>query len=363
MNICDYVDLRGDLTFAERPFNEVDNLIFSELSYVEMDDFISEDGEKSMTVSELREAYMTIKNRYEYAFSDPWPLLDRCGRSDRYGKAVVKFFVKRFDSEKQFGFTAATFIFDERTMYVAYRGTDGKLDGWRECFNLSYLMETEGQKEALDYLERVATHTSEDIIVGGHSKGGNFAEYAAMFVDDSIRGRIKAIYTNDGPGFGDAIIESDNYKEILPKTLKIMPESSIVGSLLKGKETVKVIKADGKGPIQHDPFHWRVMANGFEPSDRKPSADFTDETLNLWIEEMNEDERQEFTDAVFDFLYDTGIYDFSDIHKKKIKTAVALTKAQFGMDPDRRKTIRDGIKKLRLAAKRTRKSNRRGGKK
>ena len=78
---------------------------------------------------------------------------------------------------------------------------------------------------------------------------------------------------------------------------------------------------------------------------------------------MNEDERQEFTDAVFDFLYDTGIYDFSDIHKKKIKTAVALTKAQFGMDPDRRKTIRDGIKKLRLAAKRTRKSNRRGGKK
>ncbi len=363
MNILNYVDFRGDIRFDERPFNEVDNLVFSELSYVEMDDFVSTDGEKYMTLSELREAYIGIKDRFDYPFSDPWPLLDRCGRSDRYGDIRVKFFVKKYDTEKMFSFTAATFFIDEKTIYVAFRGTDGNIDGWRECFNLSYLTETEGQKEALDYLEKVASETEQDIIVGGHSKGGNFAEYAAAFASEDVRKRVIAVYTNDGPGFVDSVIDSENYKEILPKTLKIMPESSIVGSLLKGHETVKVIKGDGAGPIQHDPFHWRVLGTEFEPSDRSRSADFTDETLNLWIREMNEDERREFTDAVFGFLYDTGIYDFSNIHKKKLKTAAALTKAQFSMDPDMRKTVKDGIKKLRLAARRTRRSNHKGGKK
>ena len=350
MNILDYVDFRGDLTFAERPFNEVDNLVFSELSYVEMDDFISEDGKSVMTVSELRKAYDGIRDRYDYAFSDPWPLLERCGRSARFGNAEVKFFAKKFDTDKQFRFTAVTFKFDERTIYVAFRGTDGNIDGWRECFNLSYLTETAGQKEALDYLTRVAAETDEDIIVGGHSKGGNFAEYAAAFVDESIRReRIKAVYTNDGPGFGDAVINSEGYKEILPITLKITPEASFVGSLLKGEETKKVIKGDGSGPIQHDPFHWRVMATEFEPSDKKPAAAITEEAFRIWIDNMDENERQEFTEAVFDTLYDTGITDFGDVHKKKLKTVLALSKARRSMDPDKKKTVQQGLKRLRRA--------------
>ena len=351
MNILDYVDFRGDITFCERPFNEVDNLIFSELSYVEMDDFISPDGETSMTLRELREAYLNIKDRFDYAFSDPWPLLDRCGRSDRFGDVRVKFFVKKYDYEKQFRFTAVTFIFEEKTAYVAFRGTDGNIDGWRECFNLSYLTETAGQKEALDYLEMVSDALDPDLIVGGHSKGGNFAVYAASFAREDIRrGRIKAIYSNDGPGFGDNVVDSEGYREILGKTLKITPEASIVGGLLKSLETVKVIKGDGAGPIQHDPFNWRVIGTEFEPSDRKPSADLTVEALSIWIDGMDEDERREFTEAVFEVLYDTGMTDFSDIHKKKLKTAIALTKAQRKMDPEKKKTVKDGLSKLRKAA-------------
>ena len=363
MNILDYVDFRGDILFSERGFNEVDNLVFSELSYVEMDDFVSSDEADTMTLKELREAYFMIKDRFDYAFSDPWPLLDRCGKSARYGDCRVGFFAKKYDTELQFRFTAATFSIDDKTIYVAFRGTDGNIDGWRECFNLSYLTETAGQKEAVEYLEMVAGKIDKDIIVGGHSKGGNFAEYAAAFASPEVRRRIKAVYSNDGPGFVDSILESEGYKEILPLTVKIMPEASIIGNLLKGEEKVKVIKGDGSGPIQHDPFHWRVLGTEFEPSDRKRSADLTNETLNLWIEDMNEDERQEFTDAVFGFLYDTGINDFGNIHKKKIRTAAALTKAQFGLDPDKRKTVREGMKRLRLAARKARRSARKGGKK
>ena len=363
MNILDYVDFRGDITFEERGFNEVDNLIFSELSYVEMDDFVRADEFEAMTLRELREAYITIKDRFDYPFSDPWPLLDRCGRSARFGDCKVGCFTKRFDSELQFRFTAATFTVDDNYIYVAFRGTDGNIDGWRECFNLSFLTETAGQKEAVDYLEMVAGRTDKDIIVGGHSKGGNFAEYAAAFVSQAVRNRIKAVYSNDGPGFLDPVLESEGYKDILPMTIKITPEASIIGSLLKGNEKVKVIKGDGTGPIQHDPFHWRVLGTEFEPSDRNRTADLTNEALNLWIEDMNEDERLEFTEAVFGFLNGTGITDFGDIHKKKIKTAAAFTKAQFGLDPDSRKTVREGIKRLRSAAKTARQKARKRGKK
>ena len=32
-NLMDYLDWRGDLTFREAPFNEVDNLILAQLVY------------------------------------------------------------------------------------------------------------------------------------------------------------------------------------------------------------------------------------------------------------------------------------------------------------------------------------------
>ena len=39
-NIFDYLDWRGDLTFAERPFNEVDNLILAEICYLDFSGFV-----------------------------------------------------------------------------------------------------------------------------------------------------------------------------------------------------------------------------------------------------------------------------------------------------------------------------------
>ena len=35
-NLLDYLDWRGDLTLAQAPFNEVDNLILAEVSFVDL---------------------------------------------------------------------------------------------------------------------------------------------------------------------------------------------------------------------------------------------------------------------------------------------------------------------------------------
>ena len=37
-NILDYLDWRGDLTFEQSPFNEVDNLILACFSYLDLDE-------------------------------------------------------------------------------------------------------------------------------------------------------------------------------------------------------------------------------------------------------------------------------------------------------------------------------------
>lgn len=350
MNILDYVDFRGDILFSERPLNEVDNLIFSELSYLELKSIYGDNYDTEFTISELCKIYASLRDGMDYPFSDPWPLLEKCAGSDRFKDVLVKYFVNEASKDLHSQFAAVTFIYDTGKIYVAFRGTDGNLEGWREGFSFSFLDETEGQRRAVEYLNMVASRETGDITVGGHSKGGNFAEYAAAFCDDSIKDRISKIYSNDGPGFNEAILDSEEYKAILPKTIKIMPEASIIGTMLSGQEPYKVIKGTTGGLIQHDPFYWSVKGTKFEDSDRKGSADFIDKTLTRWIDNMEGEERQQFTDAVFETLEDSGISSLADLHKKSFRSMIAIHKARKRMDPDKAKLAKDGFRRMRKAA-------------
>ena len=50
-NVFDYLEWRGDLSFEQAPLNEVDNLIFCLLSYVDLDGIVPADAQKgSVTV-------------------------------------------------------------------------------------------------------------------------------------------------------------------------------------------------------------------------------------------------------------------------------------------------------------------------
>ena len=50
-NILDYIDWRGDISFETDGFNEVDNLIFSVLSYLEFDNIVPKGIEYSISLS------------------------------------------------------------------------------------------------------------------------------------------------------------------------------------------------------------------------------------------------------------------------------------------------------------------------
>ena len=241
MNILDYLDWRGDILFSERGLNEVDNLIFATLAYTNMENLVKE----NTTIEELYQSYIAAGYDQSHMIINPFKLLEKAAHSQRYKDVSVRYYVNNIDTEKHLQFSAVTFLF-ENTVYVAFRGTDNTLTGWREDFNMSYLPNTPGQYEAMEYLNMAAEKFSGELIVGGHSKGGNFAAYAAAFCNAPVKKRIAKVYSNDGPGFNSNIVNSDGYKSIIPKIEHIITDSSVVGILLSHKLKSTVIKSSAR---------------------------------------------------------------------------------------------------------------------
>lgn len=58
--------------------------------------------------------------------------------------------------DQQTQFAALTFRLPDSTLYLAFRGTDDTLVGWKECFAMSYAFPVPAQALAQDYLVQVA---------------------------------------------------------------------------------------------------------------------------------------------------------------------------------------------------------------
>ena len=319
MNILDYLDWRGDLTFAERPFNEVDNLIFSELAYAEMENIVPESFAFTVSLRTLCESYLALGYQ-SVLINDPLPLLQKAAVCERYRDVRVGGYLNRVDEGEQMQFAAMTFALGDGTLYAAFRGTDNTIVGWREDFNISFLPETPGQAEAAAYLNRLAAAFTHPIRVGGHSKGGNFAVYAAAFCEEELNDnrRIVEVYSNDGPGFNSSVADSPRYKAILPKVKKIVPESSLIGLLLSSRAERRVIRSDAKGLLQHDPYTWSVVGDHFVAADSlSPESTFMDETLAGWIDSMDNEQKKAVVSAIFDSMEASGASTITEMNENK----------------------------------------------
>ena len=62
-NILDYINENGNITFEEEKFNEIDNLIFSRLSYLPFEDIKIEEKETFETIAQkLKDIDIKIVN-------------------------------------------------------------------------------------------------------------------------------------------------------------------------------------------------------------------------------------------------------------------------------------------------------------
>ena len=347
-NIIDYLDWRGDILFSERPFNEVDNLIFSELAYVDMNGLVPSDGNNSVTLSEFYKNYKCSDKKHNYTLNVPDPLLDRAADSQRFRNVRLMLFREKIDIDEQLQFCAVTYILGDGSCYISFRGTDSTIVGWREDCNFSFLSQTPGQVAAADYVNEVAALTDCSVRVGGHSKGGNFAVYGAAFCDEKTREkRITEIYCNDGPGFNDSVINSEQYKAVLPKIRKIIPESSLVGLLLSGKEEKTIIRSSAKGIYQHNPFSWCVTGSSFDKADSlSTESTLMNEALQKWIGELDDSEKKLFVTSVFDSIEASGARTIEDINKNKLLAYNAMIKAAAGISAERRAKLFNMMKSL-----------------
>ena len=349
-NIIDYVLWRGDLPVAQVPLGEVDALILSYLSYMPMDGIVpGEDGGEPVP---LRDAALAMLGRSErensplaYSVKDDRKLLAALAQSVRFGTMRLCAFVNRVDGEAEEQFSAVTFLPEAGPALIAYRGTDNTVVGWQEDFNMCFESEVPAQRDAAAYAEHMAQVLNGGIILGGHSKGGNLAAYAELFVSGETHRCIRAVYNFDGPGFNEEIVGSAAFAQRKRCVQTFVPQSSIVGVLMENDEVMTVVRSDGVGIFQHNPYTWQVMGGSFIPlPERTDSSRFADETVRHWLASLSPDVRRRAIDGIFEVLGASDGRNVADLFEPR--KAMGVLRAAGSMDEATRRAVEETFRLL-----------------
>lgn len=348
-NLFDYLDWRGDLTFQQAPFNLVDNLILSCLGYVVLDTIVSGfDCENVITVKETAELFVQLPERVKnLRVAEDAQLLEAMGKSKRFGDLELLYHVQQLDRVAEKQFAAITINLGDGSYYVAYRGTDLSITGWKEDFNMTFRSGVPAQREAVRYLQRVAERTEGPLYVGGHSKGGNLAVFAAAFAGQEVQQRIVAVYNNDGPGFLEEVIESDGYKAICKKIQTFIPQTSLFGMMLEHAEPFTIIQSSGHFIMQHDPYSWMVLGPDFVYLEQvTASGRFLDQTIRGWLASLSSEQREQFVDALFDILTVEEASTLQDLVRAWLHNGGEMLKTLRDVDEETAEMMRRTLKLL-----------------
>ena len=240
-----------------------------------------------------------------------------------------------------------------QTLFVAFEGTDDTLIGWEEDFRMSYECPVPAQLKATEYLRRVAAaHPLRRILVGGHSKGGNLAMYAAVHCGPEHRHRIRAVYNHDGPGFCDNTLSSPEYIEMRDRIHVYVPQSSIVGFLLEHDDRHRIVKSSADGLLQHDPYSWQVLGADFEyASERTAFGKETEAIIDRFVNELSPTRRRQFGEALFTVLESTGQDTLSGIAGNKLQSLKNVMRSFTELDPPVREILQDTLAALARSVK------------
>ena len=339
-NIMDYISWRGDLTFAQSPFNEVDNLILACFSYVNLDRIPAVTRQKGIELKKLVKEFKklhTIKElEADKSFIRLAPfMMFEMAESVRFGNCVIRNYVNEIVTEAEQQFSAVEIVLDDGTSYISFRGTDDTIIGWKEDFNLSTGV-VPAQERAVEYMQRISDKASGMLRVGGHSKGGNLAIYGSVMCK-SVHDKILEIYSNDGPGFSKEFQDSPETAEMMPKIIRIIPEYSIIGTLLEHEKQPIIVASTSRGLLQHDGFSWEVQGPGLVRRDslNKTALRFI-EILHKWIDGMDTEQKRLLIEDLFATLQASGYENLSEVQSGGIKSLAAMVKRLDKFAPESR---------------------------
>ena len=352
-NIFDYLTWRGDLTFTQDPPNAVDALIFSTLTYVGYGETAERPPETAASLRRCAEEFFALENPESRVRSKKDMELLRCAAATaRFGQCGLCLYRSVLLPEQETQFAAMTFLLDDGSMFLAYRGTDNSLVGWKEDFNMTFQQTIPAQRLAQEYIREAALAHTAPMRVAGHSKGGNLAVFAAARCSPTVRKRILTVYNNDGPGFTKYMIGDPGYNAIVPRIQTYIPQSSVIGMLLEHEEPFIVIRSKSVGIMQHDPYSWEVEGPHFLPvQEVTESSQFLDATIKNWFAGMTNRERNQLVEVLYGLLTTGEVENAADIFQpKNIRTYVKA----LSSDADMRHILSTEFQGLLEAAKKAR---------
>ena len=351
-DMFDYLQWRGDLTFKQDPPNCVDALILSTLCYIDFAGSLTERPDIPISLREASEEFFRRENADTHCrVKADMSLLMAAAETKRFGDTLLMQYRNILIPEEETQFAAVTFLLDNDTGFITFRGTDYTLTGWKEDFNMTFLDSVPAQLLAADYVREIGEKYHMPLQLSGHSKGGNLAVYAAVKSEPWLREKIRKVYNHDGPGFTEFLLNDPAYQEMLPKITTIVPQSSVIGMLLEHEEPYTIIKSKQIGLLQHDPYSWEIMGKNFIPMEEISSRSrFFNDAIKRWLAEMSREQRNEIVDTVFQLL---GAGDaqsvFDLVQPKNVKNYLRI----LTTDAQTRKTLSRELMNFLEAAHRT----------
>lgn len=315
--IFDYLDQVAYDSIYDTPFNELDMLILTEITYLPFDQIVSDQMSPDCTCRLFEAAEKVPQDLSMLVTKNRLKLLEKVASSTRFKNIKLMGYVNDIDPDVQKQFAAMIFKIKPDSYVLTFRGTDDSIIGWKEDFHMTYMDQVPAQKTAVNYLRKAMDALPGQFILTGHSKGGNLASYAASQIEPEYQERIQSIYSYDAPGLNHSVITSQGYQTISDKIKRYIPQGSIVGMMLETPKQAQIVKSTAIGGLaQHDTFTWQISGQTFVLLDNlNPESLQVDKTLKNWVDSISDDELKDFFDLFFGLILDAGISSINDLTK------------------------------------------------
>ena len=371
MDLFDYLETALE-SFDERPLGPVDSAALSQFCMVRgegvIPDALWDGGALDRLRARLRRptrfSDLLRAERFDGLFCGLAPdgvkrELAALVASPRFRDLELRDCASRFDEDAHVQFSATTLVWrspagaERDFAYVGFRGTDDSFAGWRENFDMALDPPVPAQRMAADYLRAVARRLPQRLYVGGHSKGGNLATYAALRAPEEVRSHIVRVFDHDGPGFKAGFLDEKDFEPVRDLVHRTVPEESVVGMLMDTPVEPHVVRSSARGIEQHSVFTWEVDGNDFAYADAlAPSAVFTHDLMDTWLASLSPEETPRVVDALFRALAASGAPSVGAVIFSGADAPALLTEAARNLDQESRDVLLPALGKLAASAAR-----------
>ncbi len=315
-DIFEYVNRFGSFRFTNMGVTEADNAVFSRLAYLDLSPFTGR------TLGEAAEGYK-MTDESNKVINDTYRLLKTAGNTIRFGYITISDCRETVSENLQTAFFAVTFSLNADTNIIAFRGTDDRIVSFYEDAKLAYAFPIASQTTALGYVTEQLAQRDGKFFLAGHSKGGNLAVFAFLFLRDEEKERIIRVYNNDGPGFPQEIADILFTRKNCEKIFNLLPEDSIIGRMLSDGGKVKIIKSTASGAAQHNIFTWEINGSGFSEAKRfSMLSEYMEDTLTQSLESLPPERMKDAAAAVFEIAKNSGIKTLKDINIRNYRSLI-----------------------------------------